>query len=177
MRIIEVPSGKKVFDWKVPKEWNVKNAWLIGPEGKKIVDFSKNNLHLVGYSAPVNSKFKFSKIKKHIHTLKKQKNAIPYVTSYYKNHWGFCMPYNTFKKLKNGFKTGSESDINILMEKCRLLIARPENKAKQFFLKIGKISFSKSTGPSCSMVGIWIASSSARAADEKVALTSRARAR
>ena len=102
MRIIEVPSGKKVFDWKVPKEWNVKNAWLIGPEGKKIVDFSKNNLHLVGYSAPVNSKFKFSKIKKHIHTLKKQKNAIPYVTSYYKNHWGFCMPYNTFKKLKNG---------------------------------------------------------------------------
>ena len=102
MKIIEVPSGKKVFDWKVPKEWNVKEAWLKDPDGKKIADFSKNNLHLVGYSTPINFSFTLNEIKKHLYTLKNQPNAIPYVTSYYKRAWGFCISYNKFKKLKVG---------------------------------------------------------------------------
>ena len=97
LKIVEVPTGKKVFDWKIPKEWNVREAWLKSPDGKKIADFAKNNLSLVGYSIPIKSYFNLNKVKKHIHTIKKQPNAIPYVTSYYKRTWGFCMPYKNFK--------------------------------------------------------------------------------
>ena len=102
IKIKEIPSGKKVFDWKIPYEWNVKEAWIKGSDGKKIVDFSKNNLNLVGYSKPINTNLNLKEIKKHIFTLKKQPNAIPYVTSYYKKNWGFCMPYKKYKKLKPG---------------------------------------------------------------------------
>jgi aminopeptidase-like protein len=102
LKIIENPSGKKVFDWKIPEEWNVSEAWLKGPNGRKIADFSKNNLSLVGYSVPIKSSFNLNKIKKHIHTIKTQPNATPYVTSYYKRTWGFCIPYKSFKKLKKG---------------------------------------------------------------------------
>lgn len=102
MKIVEIPSGKKVFDWKVPDEWNVKEAWLKDPNGKKIADFSKNNLYLVGYSVPKNLELDLNKIKRYLHTIKKQPNAIPYVTSFYKRTWGFCLPYKKFKKLKQG---------------------------------------------------------------------------
>lgn len=84
-------SGEKFYDWTIPKEWNVKDAYIQTKSGKKIADFKKNNLHLVGYSRPINKIIKKNKLLKHIHTTKKNKKAIPYVTSYYKTYWGFCL--------------------------------------------------------------------------------------
>ena len=103
LKIKEIKSGKKVFDWTIPLEWNVREAWIKDSNDKVIIDFKKNNLHLVGYSIPVKKKIKLNILKKKIFTLKDQPNAIPYVTSYYKKDWGFCMPYNLKKKMKKKF--------------------------------------------------------------------------
>ncbi len=102
LKIKKIASGTKVFDWKVPKEWLVKEAYIICPDGKKICDFKENNLHLVGYSYPINQKINLNKLKKHLHSLPDQPNAIPYVTSYYKKNWGFCISHNQKKKLIKG---------------------------------------------------------------------------
>lgn len=92
-------SNTKVFDWKIPLQWEIQDAYIKLPNGNKICEFKKNNLHLVGYSVPKKGKYTFSEIKKKIFYLKKQPDAIPYITSYYKKDWGFCMSYNQFKKL------------------------------------------------------------------------------
>jgi aminopeptidase-like protein len=102
LKIKEVPSGTKVFDWVIPKEWNVKEAWIKGPDNKKFADFSKNNLHLVGYSKKINKKISLKNLEKKLYYLKKQPRAIPYVTSYYKEDWGFCISYKMRKKLRHG---------------------------------------------------------------------------
>ena len=99
LKIIEYKSGKKVFDWKVPPEWNVNDAY-IKCDGKKIVDFKKNNLHLLGYSKPINKNLDLKNLKKYLHTDKEHKNAIPYITSYYKKKWGFCVSEKFKEKLK-----------------------------------------------------------------------------
>lgn len=101
LKIFHVPSKKKVFDWEVPLEWNVKDAWIKNSKKKKILDFKKNNLSIVNYSTPVKKKINLAKLKKKIFFIKNNPKAIPYVTSYYQNNWGFCMPFNQFKKLKN----------------------------------------------------------------------------
>lgn len=100
--IKSVPSGTKVFDWTVPKEWLVREAYITTPNGNKICDFSKNNLHLLGYSVPTNLEISLDELKKHLYTFPEQPEAIPYHTSYYKENWGFCLSYNEYKKLKNG---------------------------------------------------------------------------
>ena len=87
-------SGKKVFDWTIPEEWNVKKAYVSDKFDKKIIDFEKNNLHLVGYSTPFFGKLKKNHLLKYIYTYKKLPNAIPYITSYYKKRWGFCISQN-----------------------------------------------------------------------------------
>ena len=102
LNIKSIKSGSKCFDWKIPKEWHVDHAYLIDPNGKKICDFKKNNLHLVGYSAAVDKLINLKELKKHLHYLKEQPTAIPYVTSYYKKNWGFCISYNEYKKLNKG---------------------------------------------------------------------------
>ena len=102
LKIKKVKSGSKVFDWKVPQEWNVSEAYIIDKNGKKIIDFKKNNLHLVGYSIPIDKYVLKKEILEHLHTLPNQKNAIPYVTSYYKKYWGFCIRFNEYLNfLKN----------------------------------------------------------------------------
>jgi len=100
LQITEVPSGTKCFDWTVPPEWNVKEAWIKDSKGNKIVDFSKNNLHLLGYSIPVNKKMSLSELKANIYTLPDQPDLIPYLTSYYEERWGFCMSHNQFSALQ-----------------------------------------------------------------------------
>ena len=92
-------SGEKVFDWKIPMEWNVQDAWLKDSRGKKILNFKENNLVLLGYSKSINKVVNYKILKKNIYTLKSKPNAIPYLTSYYKERWGFCMKHKDYKKL------------------------------------------------------------------------------
>ena len=91
LKIKSFKSDLKVFDWTVPEEWHVNEAYIIDPEGKKICDFSKNNLHLVGYSSAFRGKMQLNDLQKYLHSLPDQPNAIPYITSYYERKWGFCL--------------------------------------------------------------------------------------
>ncbi|WP_315003277.1 DUF4910 domain-containing protein [uncultured Selenomonas sp.] len=91
MTLYEVPTGTQVFDWTVPKEWNIRDAWIKTSKGEKILDFVKSNLHVMGYSIPVNQKVTLEELLPLIHTQPDQPDAIPYVTSYYKERYGFCM--------------------------------------------------------------------------------------
>ena len=102
LSIHEVPSGKKVFDWEVPREWHVSDAYIITPSGKKICDFKDNNLHLLGYSIPVNRKINLKELQKHLYSIPEQPSAIPYVTSYYEERWGFCLSENERNLLEEG---------------------------------------------------------------------------
>jgi aminopeptidase-like protein len=102
LNIFEVKSGTKVFDWTIPKEWNVRDAYIITPKGNKICLFKKNNLHLVGYSTPVRKKLSLTQLQKHLHSIPDQPEAIPYVTSYYKERWGFCISQKQREKLEEG---------------------------------------------------------------------------
>ncbi len=99
---IEFRTGDKVLDWTIPNEWHPRKAYIIDPNGKKIADFSKNNLHLVGYSTPYKGILPLSELKKKINTLSDQPTAIPYITSYYSKAWGFCMSFEEYNELPEG---------------------------------------------------------------------------
>ena len=98
----EVPSGTTAFDWTVPKEWKVNKAFIITPSGDRICDFGENNLHLVGYSIAISKKISLTELQSHLHSLPDQPTAIPYVTSYYKEYWGFCITEQERSELKDG---------------------------------------------------------------------------
>jgi aminopeptidase-like protein len=103
LKRIKFKSGTKVFDWQIPNEWRIEGAFIQHVKsGKKFAEFKKNNLHVVGYSTPMNKIMDKKKLMKYLHTSKKRKNAIPYVTSYYKKNWGFCISENQIKKLPSG---------------------------------------------------------------------------
>ncbi|MFH1979291.1 MAG: DUF4910 domain-containing protein [Patescibacteria group bacterium] len=100
LKVHEVPTGTEVFDWMIPKEWNIRDAYIKNSKGKKIIDFKESNLHVLGYSTPINKKMSLAELKDHIFTLPEQPELIPYLTSYYKEDWGFCMSHEQFEKLK-----------------------------------------------------------------------------
>jgi len=102
LRIISINSGSKVFDWTIPKEWKVNTAKIICPDGSVICDFHANNLHLVGYSAPFRGRLDLSDLQKHLYSLPSQPEAIPYVTSYYQENWGFCISDIERRQLREG---------------------------------------------------------------------------
>ena len=98
----EVPTGTQVLDWKIPKEWNINDAYIRTPGGDIICEFKKNNLHILHYSIPVNKTVTLEELKQHITTLPDQPDVIPYASSYYEERWGFCMSYNDYLKLEEG---------------------------------------------------------------------------
>ena len=102
IQITEVPCGTQVFDWTIPKEWNIRDAYIEDETGTKIVDFKKNNLHVMGYSVPTDQRLSLSELLEHVYTLPDQPELIPYVTSYYKERWGFAMSERQKKSLKDG---------------------------------------------------------------------------
>ena len=102
LEVHEIESGTKVFDWVVPNEWNIRDAYIKNPSGKKIVDFKKNNLHVMGYSTPIKTTMKLAELKKHLHSLPDQPDIIPYKTSYYKESWEFCVSNRQLESLKDG---------------------------------------------------------------------------
>lgn len=99
LTIHEVPSGTRVFDWTVPKEWNIESAFIKNSRGEKIVDFANCNLHVVGYSVPFKGKLSLEDLKSHLFTLSDHPDWIPYRTSYYKETWGFCLSHEQFAKM------------------------------------------------------------------------------
>jgi aminopeptidase-like protein len=102
LRITETPSGTSVFDWTIPREWTIRDAYVKSAGGKRVIDFRRNNLHVVGYSTPVHAWMPLSELKRHIFTLPQQPGVIPYRTSYYDESWGFCMAHERLAELPDG---------------------------------------------------------------------------
>ena len=101
LRISEVPTGTAVFDWSVPKEWNIRDAYIKAPGGKRVVDFQKCNLHVVSYSTPVHAVMPLRELKTHLYTIPDHPEWIPNRTSYYKEDWGFCLSHNQLMALED----------------------------------------------------------------------------
>ena len=102
LTIESIDSGEKVFDWVVPEEWDIRAGYIENENGDRIIDFADNNLHMVGYSRPVDEWFDLQELNEHLHSIPEIPDAIPYITTYYRDNWGFCLPHNLREKLPQG---------------------------------------------------------------------------
>ena len=102
LKIHEVPTGTQVFDWTVPREWNIRDAYVKDADGRKVIDFGRSNLHVLNYSTPVREKLSLAELRPHLYTLPEHPDWIPYKTSYYEERWGFCLSHNQLSRLKEG---------------------------------------------------------------------------
>ncbi len=102
IEIKEVPSGTNVLDWTVPREWNIRDAWIKDPQGRRVVDFRTHNLHVVNYSVPVHARLTLDDLLPHLHTLPDNPDWIPYRTTYYEEAWGFCLSQRQLESLLPG---------------------------------------------------------------------------
>ena len=113
LKIKKDKSGKRVYDWRIPPEWIIKDAYIKDKNNKKIVDFKLNNLHLVNYSIPINKLVSKAELLKKLNSLKKQPTAIPYITSYYRRDWGFCVTENFKKKINKTYSSNDKFYVKI----------------------------------------------------------------
>jgi aminopeptidase-like protein len=102
LKVHEVPTGTQVFDWTVPKEWNIRDAYVKDPSGAKIIDFRKSNLHVLNYSTPFRGKMTLAELRPHLYSLPEHPDWIPYKTSYYQERWGFCLSHGQLERLSEG---------------------------------------------------------------------------
>ncbi|HVS61941.1 MAG TPA: DUF4910 domain-containing protein [Thermoanaerobaculia bacterium] len=102
LELHEVPTGSQVLDWTVPREWNVREAWVRGPDGERVVDLAEHPLHLLGYSVPMHATMGRAELDEHLHSLPERPALIPYRTSYYAESWGFCLPHARRLELAKG---------------------------------------------------------------------------
>jgi aminopeptidase-like protein len=102
LEIVEVPTGTPVLDWEVPNEWNIRDAHISNSKGERVVDFNKSNLHVVGYSAPIDAEMTLDELSPHLHTLPDHPDWIPYRTGYFSDTWGFCLSENVRQSLSSG---------------------------------------------------------------------------
>jgi aminopeptidase-like protein len=102
LQTLEVPSGTAVFDWTVPQEWNVRDAYIKRPGSKRLVDFRVCNLHVMNYSTPIHATLPLAELRPHLFTLPERPDWIPYRTSYYQENWGFCLSHNQMLALMDG---------------------------------------------------------------------------
>lgn len=100
LKIFEIPTGTAVFDWTIPREWNIKDAYIKNSRGETILDFKNSNLHIVNYSVPVRAKMSLEELRKHLFTIPDRPNWIPYRTSYYEESWGFCLTHEQYLRLE-----------------------------------------------------------------------------
>lgn len=98
----EVPTGTKVFEWEIPREWTIRDAWIANVAGERVVDFRRHNLHVVNYSMPVRARMSLAELRPHLHTLPDQPDWIPYRTAYYRDYWGFCLTQRQLDALPEG---------------------------------------------------------------------------
>ena len=105
-------TGEQAFDWIVPQEWTVRGGFIKAPDGTTVVDFADNNLHVVGYSVPVHTRLPLRELKKHLYSLPKQPDLVPYRTSYYNPTWGFCISHRQLEALADGeYEVHIDSDL------------------------------------------------------------------
>ncbi|MBF2048598.1 MAG: DUF4910 domain-containing protein [Elainella sp. C42_A2020_010] len=102
LAIYEVPTGSQVFDWTVPKEWNIHDAYVKNAKGEKVIDFGKSNLHVLNYSTPIHQRVPLAELKEHLFSMPEYPDLIPYRTSYYRENWGFCLSHRTWQELEEG---------------------------------------------------------------------------
>lgn len=113
LTVHEVPTGTRCFDWTVPEEWNIRDAFVEGPDGSRVIDFARSNLHVVGYSEPVDTTMDLSELDARLHSLPGQPDAIPFVTSYFKRTWGFCVSDRVRRQLRPGrYRVRIDSELN-----------------------------------------------------------------
>lgn len=102
LELHEVPSGTQVLDWTVPREWNIRDAWIADARGRRVVDFRHHSLHVVSYSVPVRRRMPLSELRAHLHSIPEHPDWIPYRTSYYAESWGFCLAHRVLEALPEG---------------------------------------------------------------------------
>jgi len=101
LAVSEVPTGTEVYDWTVPKEWNIQDAYIKNLRGERVVDFQQLNLHVMSYSAPVHATLSLTELRPHLHTLSDRPEWVPYRTSYYREDWGFCLTHKQMLALED----------------------------------------------------------------------------
>jgi aminopeptidase-like protein len=102
LTVYEIPTGTRTFDWTIPKEWNISDAYVKGPDGTRVIDFRESNLHVLNYSVPVHATMDLSELRNHLYSLPEHPDWIPYKTSYYAEQWGFCVRHKDLERLEDG---------------------------------------------------------------------------